>query len=173
MCVACSGSSRKFNMNDLSSKWRGRDPPEEVTKVPVNPEKECGLHPWKDFKKQSENFLCLCFGVHPAHGATVYKLKWMGHIRATRSTSPKLSADGKRTRCQLEEAPTIQRWDTWNIRKNRCKVLKHIKHVKNTWVHNDYNNSTSCFWRMLENQCTILKRIEHLSSFFKTHTGTK
>lgn len=47
---------------------------EKEEKCPVNPEKEGGLYPRKDFKKQREN-LCLYFEVHPAHGATAFKLR--------------------------------------------------------------------------------------------------
>lgn len=137
VCVACSGCLREFSMNSLSSRWGGRDQPGEVKKqCPVNPEKECELHPLKDFKKQRDNFMSVFLKVHSAHDATTaHKLKWMDYIGATRSTSSKLNADGKRT--HFEGTSTVQRCDTLTISKNKCKGLKHIKYIKNPWIWND------------------------------------
>lgn len=50
--------------------WRSKK-----KQCPGNPEKECELHPLKDFKKQRDNFMSVFLKVHSARDATAYKLK--------------------------------------------------------------------------------------------------
>lgn len=129
---------------------------EKLKKCPVNPE-ECELHP---LKERAERELPVCISER-CNG--IQQLKRMGYIRAPRSTSPKLNADVRSPRCQLEEAPTVQRWDPLNISKNKCKGLNHIKCV----VRHDTNNITGHFRRMLENQLIILKTVMKNQAFNK------
>lgn len=69
----------------------------------------------------------------------------------------------KGLRCQLEEAPTVQRWDPLNISKSKCRGLNHIKCV----VRRDTNNITWHFQRLLENQLIILKTVIKNQAFNK------
>ena len=85
------------------------------------PPEDCGLHPLAD---RAERELPVCVS---ERCNDTQQFKEMGCIRASGAPPQNLALRSKGLRCQLEEAPTVQRWDTLNASKNKCKGWKHIK----------------------------------------------